>query len=198
MSVREAKSRLLVREGMADHEWMTSFTAAEREWYLLTALFTDDAGYLPWSLVVNAAEVYRYDDPAARVERVAGFVERFKGSDRFRILACGKHAYMPRVAARPRGQRRENRVQQEHMESCNQSVPAATGAPKRSHKAKQSESSTVAPESFSIDGLDRNGMERTAASDPKAKPKQSDSSGMSTMGAAMLAAGLDPSKLPKR
>jgi hypothetical protein len=111
--VREAKGRLLSREYMADRAFMTQNTAAEREWYLLTAMFTDDAGYLPWDLPDNAANLYRYEIPAEREERVAAYVAHFIASGRFIDLGCG-HARMPSVGKRPRGHRREFTIRDEH------------------------------------------------------------------------------------
>jgi hypothetical protein len=115
VSVREAKSRTLSREYMADRLFMTEYTAAEREWYLLTALFADDAGYLLWDLPDNAANLYRYESPPKREKRVAGHVAHFTASGRFQNLGCG-HAYMPSVGKHPRGQTREYAVRTEHQQ----------------------------------------------------------------------------------
>jgi hypothetical protein len=113
MSVREAKGRMLSREYMADRQWMTSFTPDEREWYMLTALFADDAGFLLWDLPDNAANVYRYEVPSEREARVTGYIARFAESGRFGDLGCG-HASMPRVGKRPRGHKREYAVRDAH------------------------------------------------------------------------------------
>jgi hypothetical protein len=106
---------MLSREYMADRVFMTEYTAPEREWYLLTAMFADDAGYLPWDLPDNAANLYRYEIPAEREVRVATYVAHFSASGRFVDLGCG-HAHMPSVAKRPRGRAREHGVQTEHSE----------------------------------------------------------------------------------
>lgn len=175
MSVREPKSRLLVREGMADHEWMTAFTPAQREWYLLTALFTDDGGYLNWSLEGNAADLYRYEGPTVRVKRVQSFVDTFATSGRVIILECGRHAFMPRVAQRPRGQRREYSVRDEHETACNT---------KAIRKLSQSKVK---------DGMERTGKDGTGTDGSKAIALQSEST--APMKDMMQAAGFDPDKL---
>ncbi len=125
MSVREAKGRLLSREYMADREFMTEYDAAEREWYLLTALFADDAGFLPWDPPDNAANLYRYEVPSEREERVAGYVAHFTATGRFIDLGCG-HALMPRgPAKRPRGHRREFAVKEEHSQCIGNALETA-------------------------------------------------------------------------
>lgn len=103
---------------MVDREWMTAFTAAEREWYLLTSLYADDAGYLSWDPEANAAEVYRYEAPGPRLRRVRQFAEEFAAiGRRFSALACGRHAVMHRLPKRPRSGERESGVRLEHEQS---------------------------------------------------------------------------------
>jgi hypothetical protein len=139
--VREAKSRTLSREYMADRAFMTEYTPAEREWYLLTALFADDAGYLLWDLPDNAANLYRYESPARREKRVLGYVARFAASGRFQDLGCG-HALMPSVGKHPRGSSREYAVRVEHQQ-CTGSAPevqssACLSSPERSSPERSS------------------------------------------------------------
>jgi hypothetical protein len=122
MPVREAKGRMLSREYMADRDFMTAYTPAEREWYLLTAMFADDAGYLPWDLPDNAANLYRYESPDEREPRVAGHVEHYTAAGRFIDLGCG-HALMPSVAKHPRGRAREYAVRDQHA-GCITGAPA--------------------------------------------------------------------------
>jgi hypothetical protein len=149
--VREAKSRTLSREYMADRAFMTEYTPAEREWYLLTGLFADDAGYLLWDLVDNAANLYRYESPAKREKRVAGYVAHFTASDRFQDLECG-HALMPSVGKHPRGSSREYAVRVEHQlctgsalplhPDCTTSAPLSyplRSSPERSSPAREGE-----------------------------------------------------------
>ena len=120
--VREAKGRQLSREYMADRVWMTENSPAEREWYMLTALYADDSGYLPWDLQDNAANLYRYDTPRRREARVAGHVAHFTATGRFLDLTCG-HAYMPGVAKHPRGKAREHHVMTEHSGCTTSALP---------------------------------------------------------------------------
>jgi hypothetical protein len=144
MSVREPKGRLLSREYMADREFMTAFTPAEREWYLLTALFADDSGYLPWDLPDNAANVYRYEIPSDREELVAGYVAHLAATGRFVDLGCG-HALMPRVAKRPRGHRRESTVQAEHSQ-CSGNASESNRPPIQSYPVQSFPIQSVARE----------------------------------------------------
>jgi hypothetical protein len=127
VSVREAKSRRLTREYMADREFMTKFTATEREWYLLTSLFADDSGYLPWDLADNAANLYRYEVPSEREARVAAIVAHFISDGRLVDLGCG-HAVMRRVAKSPRGMTREYGVRDEHSSCATTAVDSSTTA----------------------------------------------------------------------
>jgi hypothetical protein len=137
---------MLSREYMADRDFMVSHSPAEREWYLLTSMFADDGGYLQWDLPDNAANLYRYEIPAEREARVAGYVARLTATSRFQDLGCGRHAVMPRVAKRPRGRAREHRVQEEHgecvqsaFEQHSQSTDSAAGIETDStHTANQS------------------------------------------------------------
>jgi hypothetical protein len=113
MPPREPKGRLLSREYFADLEFMTEFSADEREAYILLALFTDDDGYLEWSLGELAGSLYRYDDRADREARLASIVEHLAATGRFEDLGC-KHARMPRVATRPRSGQHEYGVRDAH------------------------------------------------------------------------------------
>ena len=115
MSAREAKGRMLSREYMADRLWMTDYSPAEREWYLLTSLFADDAGYLEWDLAENAANLYRYMTPRRRESLVAGYVAHFERTGKLHVLDCG-HAHMPGVAKHPRGRSREYSVRDQHTQ----------------------------------------------------------------------------------
>lgn len=126
MPVREPKGRLVMREYMADREWMLGFTPAEREWLFLTSLWADDDGYLPWDPQTNAADVYRYEPVARREAHVQAFVARFAASERFVVLPCGRHALMPRFAKHPRGRAREHNVRSEHETECSPSAPEST------------------------------------------------------------------------
>jgi hypothetical protein len=119
--VREPKGRMLSREYMADRDWMTTYSPAEREWYMLTALFADDAGWLPWDLPDNAANLYRYEVPDDREARVASYVAHFAQAGRFIVHDCG-HAHMPGVAKHPRGRAREQAVLDVHYQ-CTRSAP---------------------------------------------------------------------------
>jgi len=112
---REAKSRRIEREYMADREFMTMFTAEEREFYILLSLYSDDAGWLDWDPAELAASLYRYEHLDARENKVETFAEHLKSTGRLRVFRCG-HAVMPRVAKRPRGQAREYAVQRAHEE----------------------------------------------------------------------------------
>jgi hypothetical protein len=125
--VREAKGRWFTREYMADREWMTEYTAPEREWYLLTAMYSDDAGYLPWDLPDNAANLYRYESPARREKRVLGYVSHFAASGRFQDLGCG-HALMPSVGKHPRGRTHEYGVRSLHAGCTGSAVEVQSSA----------------------------------------------------------------------
>lgn len=106
MPPREAKSRLLTREYVADLDFMTTLTAPEREWYLLTALWADDAGYLDWNVETNAGDLYRFEGRRVRERKVRAYAAKLAESRRFVDLGCG-HAVMPRVGKRPRSGGRE-------------------------------------------------------------------------------------------
>lgn len=113
MPPREAKSRRVEREYMADREFMTGFTAEEREAYILLSLFADDAGWLEWDEADLAASLYRWEPLEDRERKLAAFREHFEQSGRLRVFRCG-HAFMPKVAKRPRAGGHEFGVQREH------------------------------------------------------------------------------------
>lgn len=185
--VREAKSRTLSREYMADHVFMTEYSPAEREWYLLTALFADDDGYLPWDLIENAANLYRYEAPAEREARVTGYVEHFTRTGRFIDLGCG-HARMPSVAKHPRGREREYRVRDEHSMCTSsaldvhsppfRSVPFLSGSsPIPAHDERLS-TEDVAPDASPSDSHSEHSPS-TAPAQPEHSPSPSKGNGVS-------------------
>lgn len=150
MPVREPKGRVLVREYMADREFMKSFDAAEREAYLLLALFTDDAGWMLWDVEELAAAMYRFEDIEQRESSLAAYAQHFTEAGRLRILKCG-HAHMPKVGNRPRGMTREYAVRDAHQARCGSSRRAVR---------QQSDSSLPPVKSIpnrSIDSTNTNG-----------------------------------------
>jgi hypothetical protein len=183
MAEREAKGRMLVREVMADREFMTTFTADEREWYLFTALFADDAGYLVWDVETNAANLYRYETPRHRQTKVARIVAKMTTTGRLVVLDCGRHAFMPRVARRPRGMRREHGVLLEHQ-GCSSTALAEP----ESALGEQSESTGVQSPSIPIPSIPNH-----------TNPTRADArDGLTPLREALLANGLDPAVLPTR
>lgn len=135
MPPREPKARYLTREYIADRDFMTTLGAVEREWYLLTSLFADDAGYLEWDLEDNAANVYRYEHSTTRRKRIERTIEKL-GPTRFLVLPCGQHALMPRVAKRPRpgGRGKDTAIRDDHVRRH----PDPEPKPKRSRKSARS------------------------------------------------------------
>lgn len=128
MPFREPKSRYLVREYMADREFMMAFTADEREAYLLLSLYADDAGWLDWDVAELAANIYRYQPVDARESNLSAYAEHFKSTGRLKVYRCG-HAVMPRVANRPRGMAREHRVQDAHSLHSKSTITALASLP---------------------------------------------------------------------
>lgn len=139
MPPREPKARYLTREYVADHDFMTTLGPAERECYLLVSLYADDAGYLEWDLAEIAANIYRWVSPKAREARVAKIVATL-GETRIRILDCGTHALMPRVAKRPRpgGKGRDTQIRDDHTRRHPEPVPK----PKPTRKSRAKSTST--------------------------------------------------------
>jgi hypothetical protein len=185
MPEREAKGRMLVRELMADREFMTAFSAEEREWYLLTSLFADDAGYLVWDVESNAANLYRYETPRHRVVKVRRIAAKMISADRLVELECGRHAFMPRVARRPRGMKREDGVRREHSE-C---TPSAQGeqSDREAESAQGVHSDSSAVHSPSLPSPSHTNPTRATARD-----------GLRPLREALVANGLDPALLPER
>ena len=110
---REPKSRRIEREYMADREFMTLYSADEREFYILLSMFADDAGWLDWDVAEIAGTVYRYEHLDARESKVSAMAEHLISTSRLKVYRCG-HALLPRVAKRPRGMAREYAVQDAH------------------------------------------------------------------------------------
>lgn len=104
MPPREAKGRVLTREYMADAEFWRSHQAETRELMMLLALFTDDGGWMEWDPDYLRSTIYRYSEYGRG--RFDDLAKELVVAGRLRILKCG-HAFMPRVAKRPRGMTRE-------------------------------------------------------------------------------------------
>lgn len=115
MPPREAKGRYFTREYMADADFMTSLDAGQREFYMMLSLFADDEGYLEWDPAYLMFSVYRYDDARADIWRSG--VVALERTGRLRIYKCG-HAFMPKVAKRPRPGGQETHVATLHRSRC--------------------------------------------------------------------------------
>lgn len=116
MPPREAKARMLTREYFADVDFMTSFSAVEREAYIGLALHADDAGWLDWQLAELAAVLYRYEPRETRESMLADVADHLALTGRLVRYSCG-HAHMPRVAKSPRSGGREFKTTTAH-EGC--------------------------------------------------------------------------------
>lgn len=125
MPPREAKGRYFTREYMADADFMTSLNAAEREFYMMLSLFADDGGFLDWDPAYLMFSVYRYDDDRANVWRHG--VASLLRTGRLKVYKCG-HAFMPKVAKRPRPGGQETHVSEYHRSRC-QSTKVNSGRP---------------------------------------------------------------------
>lgn len=110
---REPKSRRIEREYFADREFMTLYSAEEREFYIGLSMYADDAGWLDWDPAELAAGLYRYEAPDARESKVSAMAGHLQSTGRLKLYRCG-HALLPRVAKRPRGMAREYAVQDAH------------------------------------------------------------------------------------
>lgn len=115
MPPREAKGRYLTREYMADAAFHREHDAIAREFYMMLALFTDDAGWLEWDPDHLTFTIYRYEQ--AREEVFAYGVRELTRSGRLKVYKCG-HAFMPKVAKRPRSGEHEYRVRDAHHARC--------------------------------------------------------------------------------
>lgn len=130
MPVREPKGRLLVREYMADREFMTVFAADVREAYLLLALFADDGGWLDWDPGELAGAMYRYWPIADREVFILDVAVALEATGRLKRYKCG-HAFMPKVADRPRSGSPEYRVRDAHQSQCKSSRSRVKSSPSR-------------------------------------------------------------------
>jgi hypothetical protein len=146
MPPREAKGRYLTREYMADAAFHREHDAVERELYMLLALFTDDAGWMEWDRESLIYSVYRFDDDRTRL--FDDGVKQLAKTGRLRVLKCG-HAWMPKVAKRPRSGEHEYRVRDEHQVKC--------GSKLRRPKTTMSQLQTTRPPNLTKPNLNHTG-----------------------------------------
>lgn len=129
MPPREAKGRFLTREYMADAAFHRAHDSAERELYMMLALFTDDAGWLEWDPDYLTFTVYRYD--TNREDTFDAGVRSLVASGRLKVYRCG-HALMPKVAKRPRPGEHEYRVKKDHEARCRSRAGVGNSRPQSS------------------------------------------------------------------
>jgi hypothetical protein len=182
MPPREAKGRYLTREYMADAAFHRTHDAAERELYMMLALFTDDSGWLEWDPDYLMFSVYRYED--GRSSTFNNGVTSLQASGRLKVYRCG-HALMPKVGNRPRSGEHEYRVRDEHQARC-QSKGSRS-------KTTSSRPRTTRPPNPTVPNLN---LDQTGA----LARETSDRLGAAQNGGPSfkdqaVAAGLDPSKI---
>lgn len=118
MPVHEPRSRSLNREWRADREWMTEFTAAEREYAMLLGLHADDAGWVQWDLGTLLADIYRWETPKRRETFAEKANTHLVATGRLAVQPCGRHAVLRKLVDRPRHGKAVFTVAEEHVKVC--------------------------------------------------------------------------------
>ena len=89
--------------------------------YIGTWNLADDSGFFSWSVRGIAAELFRFERPERREKKVARALEALEALGRIRVLACGKHAIVPRFERHQRlaGTTRQVRtIERAHAGEC--------------------------------------------------------------------------------
>lgn len=117
MPTREMRGRYVQREWFSDYEFMSGYSAEQREVYLGLAMFADDEGWLPWTLQEIANGIYRFLSLERAIEKVNEAVVPLTADGRLKVYKCG-HAFLPKVSKRPRSGVRDSSIRDQHQANC--------------------------------------------------------------------------------
>lgn len=117
MPVIDPRFRMLNREARSDFDWMTRFTAAEREFAMMLYQNADDANVLRWGDMESMlGDFYRWLPAEERRAVADSAIPKMVATGRLVILDCGRHAVVPK--AQTRGGKQFSPALAEHDSHC--------------------------------------------------------------------------------